>query len=109
MGLLLTLHIIVCILLIVTILLQVGKGATTGASFGGGVRTFFGVMGAISPLAKVIIVLAIIFMTTTLFMSVFYAGSKPPQIEPETETSMVDKKSLLVASYWLLEEGKNRT
>ncbi len=109
MGLLLTLHIIVSILLIVTILLQVGKGATTGASFGGGVRTFFGVMGAISPLAKVIIVLAIIFMTTTLFMSVFYAGSKPPQIEPETETSMVDKKSLLVASCWLLEEGKNRT
>ncbi len=109
MGLLLTLHIIVSILLIVTILLQVGKGATTGASFGGGVRTFFGVMGAISPLAKVIIVLAIIFMTTTLFMSVFYAGSKPPQIEPEIETSMVDKKSLLVASYWLLEEGKNRT
>ncbi len=109
MGLLLILHIMVSILLIVTILLQVGKGASTGASFGGGTRTFFGAMGAISPLAKVIIVLAIIFMTTTLFMSVFYAGSKPPQMEPETETSMVDKKSLLVASYWLLEEGKNRT
>lgn len=90
MGLLLTLHIIVCILLIVTILLQVGKGATTGASFGGGVKTFFGVMGAISPLAKVIIVLAIIFMTTTLFMSVFFSGGKPPQIEPEAQTSSVN-------------------
>ena len=109
MGLLLTLHIIVCILLIVTILLQVGKGASTGASFGGGVKTFFGAMGAISPLAKVIIVLAIIFMTSTLFMSVFYSGSKPPQIEPETETSMLDKKSLLVARCWSLEEKKNRT
>lgn len=109
MGLLLTLHIIVCILLIVMILLQVGKGATTGASFGGGVKTFFGVMGAISPLAKVIIVLAIIFMTSTLFMSVFYSRGKPPQIEPETETSMVDKKSLLVASCWLLQEEENRT
>lgn len=106
MGLLLTLHIIVCILLIVMILLQVGKGATTGASFGGGVRTFFGVMGAISPLAKVIIVLAIIFMTTTLFMSVFYSRGKPPQIGPETETSMVDKKSLLVARCWSLEKKK---
>ena len=90
MGLLLTLHIIVCIMLIVTILLQVGKGASTGASFGGGVKTFFGSMGAISPLAKVIIILAIIFMTTTLFMSVFYSGSKPPQIEPETETSSIN-------------------
>ncbi len=90
MGLLLTLHVIVCILLIVTILLQVGKGASTGASFGGGVRTFFGAMGAISPLAKVIIILAIIFMTSTLFMSVFYSGSKPPQIEPESETSSIN-------------------
>ena len=87
MGLLLTLHVIVSILLIVTILLQVGKGASTGASFGGGVRTFFGAMGAISPLAKVIIVLAIIFVTSTLFMSVFYSRSEPPQIDPQIETS----------------------
>ena len=90
MGLLLTLHVIVSILLIVTILLQVGKGASTGASFGGGTKTFFGSMGAISPLAKVIIVLAIIFMTTTLFMSVFYSRGEPPQIEPETETSSIN-------------------
>lgn len=90
MGLLLTLHIIVCILLIVTILLQVGKGASTGASFGGGTRTFFGTMGAISPLAKVIIVLAIIFMTSTLFMSVFYSRGKPPLLEPEAQTSSVN-------------------
>jgi len=106
MGLLLTLHVIVCILLIVMILLQVGKGASTGASFGGGTRTLFGAMGAISPLAKVIIVLAIIFMTSTLFMSVFYSGSKPPEIEFESETSMVDKESSLVASCWLLEKKK---
>lgn len=90
MGPLLTLHVLVSILLIVTILLQVGKGASTGASFGGGVKTFFGVMGAISPLGKMIIVLAIIFMTTTLFMSVFYSRGQPPQIEPQTETSSIN-------------------
>ena len=90
MGLLLILHVIVCILLIVTILLQVGKGASTGASFGGGVKTFFGAMGAINPLSKVIIVLAVIFMATTLFMSVFYPRSTPPQIEPETGTSSIN-------------------
>ncbi len=90
MGLLLTLHVIISILLIVTILLQVGKGASTGASFGGGTKTFFGSMGAISPLAKVIIVLAIIFMTTTLFMSVFYSRGEPPQFEPVTETSSIN-------------------
>lgn len=90
MGPLLTLHVLVSILLIVTILLQVGKGASTGASFGGGVKTFFGSMGAISPLAKVIIVLAIIFMATTLFMSVFYSRGQPPQIEPGAQTSLVN-------------------
>jgi len=90
MGLLLTLHIIVCILLIMTILLQVGKGASTGASFGWGVKTFFGTMGAISPLTKVIIVLAIIFVTMTLFMSVFYSRGKPPQIGVGTETSSIN-------------------
>lgn len=90
MGLFLTLHVLVSILLIVTILLQVGKGASTGAAFGGGVKTFFGAMGGISPLGKVIIALAIIFMTTTLFMSVFYSRGKPPQIEPRTETSSIN-------------------
>ena len=98
MGLLLILHIMVSVLLIVTILLQVGKGASTGASFGGGTRTFFGAMGAISPLAKVIIVLAIIFMTTTLFMSVFYSRGKPPQIEPETQTSSINVDSAVQAT-----------
>lgn len=90
MGLFLTLHVLVSILLIMTILLQVGKGASTGASFGGGTKTFFGAMGGISPLGKVIIVLAIIFMSTTLFMSVFYSRGKPPQIEPRTETSSIN-------------------
>jgi len=82
----------------VAILLQVGKGASTGARFGGGVKTFFGAMGAISPLAKVIIVLAIIFLTTTLFMSVFYPRGTPPEIEIQTETSLNDAgKTLPVA------------
>lgn len=90
MGPFLTLHVIVSILLIVMILLQVGKGASTGASFGGGAKTFFGGMGAISPLGKMIIVLAIIFMTTTLFMSVFYSRGKPPPMAPEIETSSIN-------------------
>lgn len=89
MGLLLTIHVLVCALLIAVILVQTGKGATTGASFGGGVRTFFGSSGQISFLGKVIIVLAVIFMATTIFTSLFYSGSKPPKIEAETKTSVI--------------------
>lgn len=35
MGFILTIHVLVCIFLIAMILLQVGRGASTGASFGG--------------------------------------------------------------------------
>jgi len=90
MGLLLTIHILVCVLLIAMILLQVGKGASTGASFGGGIRTFFGVSGGITFLGKVIIVLAIVFVVTTLFLSVFSPGTKPPKIESGSKTSTVN-------------------
>ena len=86
---LLVIHVLVCILLIGVILLQTGRGAATGASFGGGTRTFFGSAGHITFLGKVIIVLATIFMATTIFMSVFYSGSEPPKIEPEAKTSAV--------------------
>ena len=62
MGLLLIIHVLVCILLVSMILLQVGRGASAGASFGGGVKTFFGPAGAVSFLGRVIIVLAVIFI-----------------------------------------------
>ena len=89
MGSLLIIHVLVCILLISVILLQVGKGASTGASFGGGVRTFFGPAGAASFLGKVIIVLAVIFIVMTLFLSIFSPKAKPPEVKVGTETSAI--------------------
>lgn len=87
MGLLSIIHVLVCILLTSVILLQVGRGASTGASFGGGVKTFFGPAGAISFLGKVIIVLAVIFIVMTLFLSIFSPKAKPPEVNVGTETS----------------------
>ncbi len=80
MGFILTIHVIVCILLVAMILLQVGRGASTGASFGGGVRTFFGPSAAVTFLGKVIIVLVVIFIVTTVILSVLATGGKPPKI-----------------------------
>jgi len=39
------LHVIVCIILILVILLQAGKGANMGAAFGGSSQTVFGSSG----------------------------------------------------------------
>lgn len=82
MSFLLTIHIIVCILLVGAVLLQIGKGAGTGAVFGGGVQTVFGPTGAYTFLEKVIIVLFIIFVVTTLSLSIF-GGGTPPEISSQ--------------------------
>ncbi|MFQ6065908.1 MAG: preprotein translocase subunit SecG [bacterium] len=87
MGFILTIHVFVCILLVAMILLQVGRGAITGASFGGGVRTFFGPSGAVTFLGKVIIALAVIFVVTTLILSILATGGKPPKIKSRPRES----------------------
>lgn len=72
MGILLVFHVIVCVMLIGAILLQAGRGASTGAAFGGGGSgTFFGPSGASSFLGRVIVVLVIIFAVTTVILFLF--------------------------------------
>jgi len=72
MGVLLILHVIVCVLLIGAILLQAGKGASTGAVFGGGGSgTFFGPSGEVGFLGKAIVILAIVFAVTTVILFLF--------------------------------------
>ncbi len=63
------LHVIVCIILILVILLQAGKGANMGAAFGGSSQTVFGSSGPASFLGKMTTVVAILFMITSLTLS----------------------------------------
>ncbi len=60
-----TIHIIVCIILVLTVLLQQGKGAEVGAVFGSS-EAMFGSAGPASALNKLTTVVAIIFMITSL-------------------------------------------
>lgn len=71
-GLVLTLHVIVCLLLIGGILLQPGsKGGGLGASFGGGgANTAFGAQGAAPFLAKATYWLAAGFFMTSLVIEI---------------------------------------
>ena len=69
------LHVAVCLALILIVLLQTGKGASMGATFGGGSsQTVFGGQGASSFLGKVTAAAAIVFMLTSLSMSFFSSG-----------------------------------
>ncbi len=63
-----TIHIIVCVILVLTVLLQQGKGAEVGAVFGSS-EAMFGSAGPASALNKVTTVVAIIFMITSLVLT----------------------------------------
>lgn len=63
-------HIVVCVFLVSIVLLQHGKGADMGASFGGGSsQTVFGSDGPLPLLNKVTTGGAIIFMLTSLILA----------------------------------------
>ncbi len=64
-----TIHILVCITIILVILLQAGKGAGMGAAFGGSSQTIFGSTGAASFLSKLTTVVAVVFMLTSLTLT----------------------------------------
>ncbi len=62
-------HLIACFLMITAILLQAGKGAEIGASFGGSSQTVFGSRGPGTFLSKITIGTAIIFMLTSVSLA----------------------------------------
>ena len=65
-----TLHVIFCILLILIVLLQSGKGAEMGVSMGGGSgQTLFGASGPATLLAKITTAVAVFFMVTSLTLA----------------------------------------
>ena len=75
-GLLTLLHIIVCLILIVAVLLQSGKGADLAGAFGGGgSQTAFGSRGPATFLTRITTFAAITFMITALALSIFYTHS----------------------------------
>ena len=65
-------HIAVCLFLIVVVLLQSGKSGDIAAAFGGmGSQTAFGPRGAATALSRATTWSAIIFMVTSITLSVF--------------------------------------
>ncbi|HEX9121154.1 MAG TPA: preprotein translocase subunit SecG [Terriglobales bacterium] len=65
-------HIIVSLFLIIVVLLQSGKSADIAAAFGGmGSQTAFGPRGAATLLSKATTLAAVIFMLTSITLSIF--------------------------------------
>lgn len=65
-------HIILAVLMIVLILVQHGKGADAGASFGGGgAATVFGASGSGNFLTRLTAILTALFFVTSLTLAIF--------------------------------------
>lgn len=74
--LILCLHVIVAILLVALVLIQQGKGADVGASFGSGAsNTVFGSQGTGGFLFRATTGLALVFFLTSLTLSSLMSGS----------------------------------
>lgn len=63
-------HVIACFLMIGAILLQSGKGAEIGAAFGGSSQTVFGSRGPANFLSKFTVIVAVVFMVTSLSLAI---------------------------------------
>jgi preprotein translocase subunit SecG len=66
-------HVIVCFFLVIVVLLQSGKAADLAGAFGGmGSQTTFGARGTATALSKATTVAAVLFMVTSLSLSIMY-------------------------------------
>ena len=99
-------HIIACFLMIGAILLQSGKGAEIGAAFGGSSQTVFGSRGPANFLSKFTVVVAVVFMITSLSLAILAKertfsstvidlkkkdSSETPPAAPSTRSAPTDK------------------
>jgi len=74
--LLTTIHVIVCLFLVVVVLLQSGKAADLAGAFGGmGSQTVFGPRGSATVLSKATTIAAVVFMVTSLSLSIISTRS----------------------------------
>lgn len=100
-GLLVAIHVVVCIVLILAVLLQSGKAADLAGAFGGvGSQTAFGPRGAATLLGKVTTVGAILFMLTSMGLWILSAkGDRsvvsgeqqaPAAVETKTDAATPD-------------------
>ena len=77
-------HVVACVILVLVVLLQAGKGADMGAVFGGASSTIFGSSGAGNFLTRLTTGAAVVFMATSLMLTYFGAHGGHSTLMPES-------------------------
>lgn len=95
LGLIITLHVLVCIFLIFIILIQPGKGYGLSETFGGQTQTIFGVRAG-TLLTRITAVCATIFLIASLSIAVISSKKSRSLVEKivkgETKKEEVNKE-----------------
>jgi preprotein translocase subunit SecG len=74
-------HCVTCAFIVLFVLVQSGKGAEISASFGGSSQTVFGSSGGANIFAKITGVLAAIFFTTSIVLTLMGGQSRKSLFE----------------------------
>ncbi|HWU88383.1 MAG TPA: preprotein translocase subunit SecG, partial [Kofleriaceae bacterium] len=89
------LHVIVCLFLMLTVLLQSGKGGGMGAAFGGGnAATVFGGSGASGFLKRLTAIAGSIFMITSMALAFIASHNAADALEKfgDEQQKIADEK-----------------
>jgi preprotein translocase subunit SecG len=81
-GLVIGVHLIICVVMVLVVLLQAGKGGGLAGAFGGtggAGQALFGGRGAATFLSKATTALGITFMTTSLALALLSGGNTAPR------------------------------
>ena len=83
-------HIVIALLLVITVLLQPGKGGDLGSMFGGGMSdSIFGSSGAVPFLTKTTRVLAVLFIITSLSLGFFLTRDYKSSVVKEKSSAQI--------------------
>ena len=80
-----TIHVVICLFLIMVVLLQQGKGADLSVFGGGGTQTAFGARGAATLLHKLTVFSFVAFIFTTMGIGVLKSGGTSGSVMSDVE------------------------
>jgi preprotein translocase subunit SecG len=94
-------HIVVCLFLVGIVLLQHGKGADIGATFGGSSQSLFGSEGPLPLLNKITTGAAVLFMVTSITLAYYSANTSTTSVMSDVVKEQavevpVEKKDVVV-------------
>jgi preprotein translocase subunit SecG len=109
--LIIVVHTIVCLFLICIVLLQHGKGADIGASFGGSSQSLFGTEGPMPLLNKITTFAAIVFMGTSITLAYLSAnkssGSVMSNVKVQEQQAPIQQSPIAIPMPTAPVPGKN--